>query len=258
MFKSDRFYIIRAWLVHFYTSLGLLTSLGAFYYILNGNIKGMFAMIGIAMVIDSTDGTMARAFNVKKWTPDFSGRKLDDITDYINYAFIPLFFVIQQKMVPDGWGQVAVAFCILVAAYGFCRDAAKTDDGYFTGFPNFWNLAVFYLFIFQTSPVLNVFILLFLAANMWVPVKYVSFSTPYFRKLSAILLIPFSVLLTVIGSQIPNSSPVLSYLSLFYPIYYVGISLYLTLKKKPGLSAEVEEMDEREESEDLTPLSEMI
>jgi len=44
--------------------------------------------LSLAIVIDATDGTLARAWDVKTYTPQFDGRKLGDITDYINYAFI--------------------------------------------------------------------------------------------------------------------------------------------------------------------------
>ena len=35
---------------------------------------------------------------------------------------------------------------LLASAYGFCRKQAKTDDGYFLGFPSYWNIVAFYCY----------------------------------------------------------------------------------------------------------------
>ena len=45
-------------------------------------------------------------------------------------------------LAPGGW----LLFPLLASAYGFCRDQAKTDDGYFLGFPSYWNIVAFYCY----------------------------------------------------------------------------------------------------------------
>ena len=138
----------RAWSVHLYTSLGLVCGFLALSSILNYDSKQAFFWLGIALIIDATDGTLARKYNIKMWTPGFDGRKLDDITDYLNYAFIPVFFIWRFELISGNW-LIVVPLILLASVYGFCQSDAKTDDGYFTGFPNFWNLVALYLFIFQ-------------------------------------------------------------------------------------------------------------
>jgi phosphatidylcholine synthase len=54
-----------------------------------GRPRDVFIFLGLALWIDSTDGMLARGWEVRIWTPRFDGRKLDDITDYLNYTFIP-------------------------------------------------------------------------------------------------------------------------------------------------------------------------
>jgi phosphatidylcholine synthase len=232
MEKSKRFYVLRAWCVHFYTSLGLIAGLLAMYFIAAGNPKWVFLLEGIALFIDSTDGTMARKFNVKKWTPHFDGRKLDDITDYLNYAFIPIYFALSFHMVTGMVGLVALGFVLLAAAYGFCRDAAKTCDGFFTGFPNFWNLLVFYLFFFRLPPGVNTILLVLFAVMIWVPIKYVSFSTRAYWKITYILSVVYGLSLLLIVWQMPLVSMGLIGASLLFPLYYVLISVYLTYKTR--------------------------
>ena len=38
---------------------------------------------------------------------------------------------------------------LVASAYGFCQMPAKTTDGYFVGFPSYWNIVAFYLYVLQ-------------------------------------------------------------------------------------------------------------
>lgn len=228
---SRRFYVARAWSVHLYTSLGLICSFLAVIALLAGHPQRFFLWLGISMFIDATDGTLARKFLVKKWTPDFDGRKLDDITDYINYAFLPIFFAFRSGMVSGIWTGVLL-FALLAAAYGFCQGAAKTDDGFFTGFPNFWNIAIFYLFLFKTPVAFNALVILGLALLIWVPVKYISFSTVPLRGLTMAICAVYGVMLGILVATLDHPSRLLLWGSLIVPLYYVIASLSLTIKTR--------------------------
>ena len=95
-------------------------------------------------IIDATDGTFARMVKVKEVLPHFDGRRLDDLIDFQTYTSLPLLLAWRAQLVPDG--QEAWLLAPLIAsAYGFCQVNAKTDDGYFLGFPSYWNIVVFYL-----------------------------------------------------------------------------------------------------------------
>ena len=103
-------------------------------------------------LVDATDGFLARRADVAARTPRFNGGKLDDIVDYLTYVFVPAFFVWHALLVPDRWSTVVVAAMLLSSAYGFCQDAAKTPDHFFTGFPSYWNIVVFYLYVARWTP----------------------------------------------------------------------------------------------------------
>lgn len=236
---NRRFYIARAWAVHLYTSLGLICSFLSITALLADHPQRFFLWLGIALWIDATDGTLARKFKVKTWTPNFDGRKLDDITDYINYAFLPIFFAFRTGMVSGMWTGILL-FALLAAAYGFCQGAAKTDDGYFTGFPNFWNIVIFYLFLFRTPVAVNAIVILALALLIWVPVKYISFSTVPLRGLTMAVCALYGVILGILVSTMDQPNPVLLWGSLVVPLYYVIASLSLTLKPEETVSTSSE------------------
>jgi phosphatidylcholine synthase len=225
--SSRQFYTLRAWAVHFYTSLGLVFAFLAFLSILEGNPRTMFVLNGIAMFIDSTDGTLARRWKVTIWTPQFDGRKLDDIVDYLNYAFIPFFFAYRFGLVNGVAGLFTLFIIMIAAVYGFCQKAAKTKDGYFTGFPNYWNIVIFYLYLLNLPPQANSLILLAFAAMIFVPFGYASFSTVPMRRLTVTISGLYGlVLLAMIMSWDRLSLPVIL-VSLAFPAAYTVISLYL-------------------------------
>ena len=224
-----RFYTMRAWFVHLYTSLGVVLAFYAILAVIHGNITQVITFLAIACVIDGTDGTLARLWNVKKWAASFDGRKLDDIVDYLNYAFIPILCCYRFNLITENFLPL-LAFVLIAAIYGFCNNSAKTDDGFFTGFPNYWNFLVVYIFLFRFSPLINAFILLVFALLIWVPIKYISLSTVPFRPLTIVLSLAYSILMIPVLLHFSNPDMRLVFISLIGPVYYFIISIYLTLK----------------------------
>jgi phosphatidylcholine synthase len=223
----SRMATIRAYAVHFYTSLGLAAALLAAISAADGRARDVFIFLGIALWIDSTDGMLARGWEVLVWTPRFDGRKLDDITDYLTYTFIPIFFAWRFELVTGSW-LIVLAIVLMASAYGFCNKAAKTDDGYFTGFPSYWNIAVFYLYVLKGEPLVNGLILLILAVMVFVPIKYLYPSrTPVLRRLNLTMTVLWFVAYCVITLQLDHPDPTLVHLSLVYPVYYGVVSFYL-------------------------------
>ena len=220
---------LRAWAVHLYTSLGLVLGFLALIAAADGRAWEVTFLMGLAMIVDGTDGALARWWQVSRWLPGFDGRKLDDITDYLNYAFIPVYCLYRFELVPAAW-LPALFVVLLAAAYGFCQVNAKTDDKYFTGFPNYWNLVVFYMYLLRLPPAVNVLILLFLAVMVFVPIKYVSTQTLFMRSIYAALLALWSLNILIILFNFDRPDARLVYLSLLFPAYHVALSFYLNFR----------------------------
>jgi len=227
---DNRFLKFRAWTVHFYTSLGLICAFFAMIALMAGDAKLCAIILAVSSIIDATDGTLARAWNVKKWAPSFDGRKLDDITDYINYTFIPIIFTYQFHLV-QGWGIAVLGFVLILSAYGFCQLAAKTNDGFYTGFPNFWNILIIYLYLFKFTPDVNAVVLLVFAFLILVPLRYISYSTKRFRIPTAIFSLVYAVIMIIVLMNMDHVDMRLVWLSLIGPIYYVVVSMYLNILK---------------------------
>src|SRR5436305_10747781 len=129
---------VLAWGVHFYTALGLVASAGIAVLIVHGTgaaFRGAFVLMLVAVLIDATDGTLARAVRVKEVLPGFDGRRLDDLIDFLTYTFLPLLLVWRAGLVPAEAGAWLLV-PLVASAYGFCQVEVKTPDGYFLGFPS--------------------------------------------------------------------------------------------------------------------------
>jgi phosphatidylcholine synthase len=222
-----------AWIAHLYTASGAVFAFLAARAIIEHDYRTAFFWLGVQIVVDATDGVLARALRVDVRTPGFNGAKLDDIVDYLTYVFVPALFVWRAVLVPDAWALWVAGAMLLSSAYGFNRADAKTTDYFFTGFPSYWNLVVFYLHIGQSPSTLNALILVALAALVFVPIRYVYPSrTPVLRWQTNVLGAIWGALLAWMLWQYPAISRPVFLVSLLYPAYYFALSLFLTWKRR--------------------------
>src|SRR5919202_3952342 len=130
--------------VHLYTASGaVLAFLIVLAAIERHTVTALWLGL-VALIVDSTDGTLARRFRVSETLPWFDGRKLDDIVDYLTYVFAPILLIWKLGFLPAGiTGMIVAALPLLASSYQFCRVDAKTHDHFFLGFPSYWNVVAF-------------------------------------------------------------------------------------------------------------------
>src|SRR6267142_4478848 len=163
-----------AWLVHLYTAAGLVAAAGMAVLIVRGGDDGFrwaFMLMVVATAIDSTDGWLARKAKVKEVLPGFDGRTLDDLTDFHTYTSLPLFLMWRAQILPGALAWFLL-LALLASAYGFSRTDAKTDDGFFLGFPSYWNVVAFYLYVLAPAVWVSLAIILTLVLLTFVPARY--------------------------------------------------------------------------------------
>ena len=153
---------IAAWAVHGFTASGAVLGFLAIISILNNDLVGAFLWLGLALLIDGIDGTLARKIGVLDKTPNIDGSTLDNVIDYLNYVIIPALMIYWFQMVPNGWEIILPAGMFAVSLYTFANMNMKTNDYYFSGFPAVWNIVVLYFYILNTHPIINVIVILLL------------------------------------------------------------------------------------------------
>ena len=224
-----------AWLAHLYTASSALFAFFATKAVVEHRYREAFAWLAVTVFVDATDGVLARWARVSTRLPWFNGSKLDDIIDYLTYVFIPALIVWRAILVPDRWTTVVVASMLLSSAFGFNRDDAKTDDHFFTGFPSYWNIVVFYLYLAGWSPVVNGLVLLTCAALVFVPIRYVYPSrTRTWQAPTLVMGSIWGVLMCVMLWRMPAVPRALFLASLVFPVYYVALSLALQWRSNRG------------------------
>jgi len=220
--------------VHLYTAigsvLGLLIVLAAF----DGDAVTALWLGLVALVVDGTDGMLARRLRVKETIPWFDGARLDDIVDYLTYAFAPVVLLWTTGHLPDGpLGWAVAALPLLASSYQFCRVDAKTDDHFFLGFPSYWNVVAFYAIVLDLAPAALAAVVVVCAVLVFVPVRYLYPSRmTSLQGLTLALTAVWGVTYVVLMLQLPDPNPWVVAVSLGYLVYYVGLSLVLTLRAR--------------------------
>jgi phosphatidylcholine synthase len=223
---------VLAWCVHAYTALGLIAAAGIAVLLARNEpdaFRWSFVLMAIATFIDATDGTLARAIRIKEVLPGFDGRRLDDLVDFLTYTFLPL-FLLWRADIPAGWTGILL-IPLLASAYGFCQVSIKTDDGYFLGFPSYWNLVAFYLYVLQPIPTaITIGLLVSFALLTFVPTRYLYPSQRgRLNRITNFLAIGWAALVIWILIELPVDGTdsrirALAICSLFFPLYYLAAS----------------------------------
>jgi len=166
---------VLAWLVHLYTAMGLVCAAGMAVLIVRGDDAAFRMALGLMMIataIDATDGWLARRARVKEVLPQFSGRALDDLIDFHTYTSLPLLLVWRADILPGNLAWLLL-LPLLASAYGFSQVNAKTDEGFFLGFPSYWNIVAFYLYVLRAPAWISALLIATLSVLTFVPTPYI-------------------------------------------------------------------------------------
>ena len=60
----------------------------------------MFLCLGLALIVDGIDGTIARAIKVAEVLPRWSGDILDMVVDFVTYVFVPAYAIAAGGLLP--------------------------------------------------------------------------------------------------------------------------------------------------------------
>lgn len=240
------------WAIHAFTASGACVGLIALLAIYQHNLLQALWLMGAAILIDAVDGMFARMIKIKEVVPEVDGALLDNIVDFFTYTLVPCFFLLVTDLLPVHWRVFCVMIITFSSAYQFTQVDAKTTDHFFKGFPSYWNIAVFYLFFWQMSPLTNMIILLSLAILSFVPIKYIYPSRMDYLTNNKLLRFSMVVITVLWGMATtgllwlyPQSNHLLVAISLGYCLLYIGVSLYRTWVPLISLEFSSDEIESR-------------
>jgi phosphatidylcholine synthase len=167
---SHRFFAV---LVHILTASGAGLALLALLAAAEADWQAMFLWLGIALIVDAIDGPLARSIQVATVLPRWSGERLDLIVDYLTYVAVPAFALCQSDLLPEA-SRLAVGVAIMLSSLvPFVDGEAKTEEGYFSGFPAVWNIVCLYLFVLTPPPSVSLTMVVLLISLTFVPMLWV-------------------------------------------------------------------------------------
>ncbi|HMA35479.1 MAG TPA: CDP-alcohol phosphatidyltransferase family protein [Chloroflexia bacterium] len=227
-----------AFTVHIYTAAGVVLAFLMVLAAISGNTVSALWLGGAAVIIDGTDGALARRLRVQERIPWFDGSLLDNIVDYLTYVFAPVILLWSAGYLPSGLPGMTVAVLpLLASSFQFCRVDAKTDDHFFLGFPSYWNVVAFYAIVNHLDVTVLSLIIVGCSLLVFVPIKYVyPTRTVTARPITLGLVGLWGLVCGTILLQMPHPNPLLINLSYLFLVYYFVLSLYLTLSHRPDIA----------------------
>jgi phosphatidylcholine synthase len=216
----------RAFAVHVFTAAGAALALAALIYATRGQWAAMFFCLGIALVIDGVDGTIARRFKVADLLPRWSGDVLDLVVDFATYVFVPAYAIAAGGLLPPTLALPAAVVIVVTGALYFADRDMKTSDNYFRGFPALWNAAAFYLFLLKPAPWLAAAIVVALAVLTFTPFKFLHpMRVARLRAVNVAAVILWSALALIAVIRDLDPGPWVAGGLLVIGLYFLGVGL---------------------------------
>jgi phosphatidylcholine synthase len=217
--------------VHLLTASGAVFGLFALTAAAHGEYVASLRWMAVTVAIDGADGALARLFRVKTLIPSVDGALLDNVVDYFTWSVVPAFFLCMSPLAGEMWCFPVAAAILISSGYQFARCDAKTEDHNFSGFPSYWNIVVFYLFMLKCPAWFNAAVLLLCAAASFAPLRCLYPSrTPHWRAFNVAFGTLWAFCLTVALVRYPEGHMLFVRLSWIYVVYYVAFSAWLTLR----------------------------
>jgi phosphatidylcholine synthase len=218
--------LVLAWSVHLFTACGAVAGAAALLAVAHREWRAAILWMLVGLFVDAVDGMMARRVGVERLTPDFDGRRLDDMVDFLNYVIVPAVFLAATGLLPHpAWA----ALPILASAYGFGQVDAKTDDDFFLGFPSYWNVLAIYAFLLEVPPPACTLGVVGLSVLVFVPLKYIYPSKLQVLRRPTLFLAAFCIFTIAWAVLDPETGRRLRLVevSLVFPVWYVALSFWL-------------------------------
>jgi len=213
-----------------FTGLGALLALLAAEAAAVGAWERVFVWLGFAFLVDGVDGPIARAVDVAKRLPRFSGEVIDLVIDYLTYVFVPVLVLLAaNRFGSEAAGYAMAALMLLSSLFHFSDAGSKARDLAFVGFPAIWNIIAFYIFALDLPPVVAMALVVIATALTFVPTHWVHpLRVEAMRPITIAVTVTWAVAASIVlWRGFPADTP-LRILLILAAVYGLAISAWLT------------------------------
>jgi phosphatidylcholine synthase len=188
-----------AFAVHLLTASGTALALFAMAAVIAGEFTVMFAILGVALVVD-----------------------------FLTYVFVPAMALIMSGLLPQTLALPAAVAIVISSAIYFADTRMKTADGYFRGFPALWNAVVFYLFVIQPPPIVSLVAVSVFVVLTFMPIEVAHpLRARHWARLNLALLIVWAALAFAAVAYHLQPPPLVTVGLLAIGAYFLGAGLLL-------------------------------
>ena len=224
--------ILLAWSVHLLTCSGLIAGFLALICVFKNDETSAFLFLGLALLIDAVDGTLARKFKVSIFVKNIDGKMLDSVIDFFNYIIIPSVMIYWFKFVPSPFEIIIPSIILIVSAISYSNNNLMTSDNFYKGFPCIWNILLFYLYLFDLTQVYNLFLISACILLKFIPIKFIHpLRVNKYRRYSAVFMVlwfvsSFKILLSSFYDLNNNFDYLFLGIWLISNIYFICLTFY--------------------------------
>jgi len=130
-----RSFLRPAFLIHLWTLAGLAFAMLAVQQIVLGDLDAAVRWLLLVLLVDHTDGTLARKFRLAERIPEVSGETIDLITDVIGLTFVPMVFLWRAGAFLPGFGAPLAAAAATTCSLKYSMKARLLREGVSHGAP---------------------------------------------------------------------------------------------------------------------------
>ena len=159
--------------IHLFTAVGAAAGFMALAAAFKGQFPAMFFWLGAALLIDGVDGAFARLVKIEDTAPEYDGKVLDLVVDYLTYVIAPAAGMWRSGLIGDDLGLGLCLLIVVASSLYFADRRMKMADYFFRGFPALWNVVALYLFVFTPPIWANAVLIVALCALMFLRVPFV-------------------------------------------------------------------------------------
>ena len=218
--------------VHLFTGSGAAVALLALYAAIDHNFPACFAWLGLALLIDGVDGTLARVANVTETASAIDGATLDLVIDFLTYVLVPMVALWRSDLMPielSFWLSVIVVFA---SALYFADTRMKTTEQAFRGFPAVWNAVVYQLMVYKFPEAVTLLIIAAFAILTFVPVEFIHpMRVKRLRPITFGMTIAWGLLAFAALIENLNPDPVVLILFSIVNLYFAIIGVFLQVTR---------------------------
>jgi phosphatidylcholine synthase len=234
--------IAKGWAVHCFTASGAICGMLGIIAVSDKQPREAVLWLAVAMVLDGVDGPAARAWCVRDHVPRIDGYTLDLVVDFVTCIVVPVIFLHQFNMLPEGASLYIGAFVLFMSALWMSRTDQMTDDHWFNGFPCEWNMIVPTLYLLRADPWFTTVACVALALTQLTNWKFVHpMQVLRFRPVTVSVTVIWLATVLWMTAETPHhqAAPAVGMaLLIACPLYIVGIGVWRTIGHGAILAAD--------------------